>query len=559
MVKKTIISSLVAIVVIVLVNTIFSNFHTRFDLTQDQRYTLSPISDNIVAAAENPVFIDIFLDGDLPADFKKLRAETKQILEEYEDKNPNIKYAFFNPIPDGSQPETVVQNFAEQGMSPGQVEVRANGKTSQQLIFPYALATYGDRTVTIPLLKKKLGATTSELISRSTQNLEYAFTEAFFRLINGRNKRIAILKGNGELPDRNIADFLGTLRDNYFIAPFPLDSIADKPTETIRALQNFDLIIAAKPTRAFSDAQKFALDQFVMTGGKSLWLLDKVQMETDSLYQNDGTALAVARDLNLDDMFFKYGIRINPQLVSDLYSAPIVLASGEGAQSKYRQLPWFYYPLVTPEENHPINTNMDNPVRFAYANPIDLLNNEVNKTVLLHSSQLTRLEGVPTPISLNAVTTEPDPRQFASAGQPLAVLLEGNFTSAFKNRILPDEANGIRFRESATDTTAMIVIADGDLIKNELDQNGRPLELGFDRFTFTQYGNKEFLLNAVNFLLDDNGLINIRNKTINLPTLDAQKATSDRRTWQALMIGLPLLLLGIFGMAFILLRNRRYT
>ena len=295
-----------------------------------------------------------------------------------------------------------------------------------------------------------------------------------------------------------------------------------------------------------------------MNGGKSLWLIDEVNMETDSLYNETGSTLAFPRELNLRDMFFQYGVRINPSLVEDLYAAPIVLATGEASESRYSQMPWFYYLSVTSPENHPINTNIDNPVRLRYASPIDTLDNGIDKTILLRSSQLSKVDGVPKIASLEEISTDPDPKAFATAPQNLAVLLEGDFTSMYKDRVRPEEMDGLPFRASAIKPTKMIVVADGDIIKNDLGKNGEPLQLGFDRFTYTQYGNKEFLLNAVNYLLDDSGLINIRSKDIALPALDAQRAVEERGKWQALMLGLPLVFLAIFATVFILLAKRRY-
>ena len=532
--------------------------HFRIDLTADGRYTLSETSEDIIAKATDVVIVDVFLEENVPDAFLKLQIETRQLLEEYASANPNIKFAFVNPVPEGAVVEQIAEDFNNRGMRPEQVQLRNNGKVSQEFIFPWAIASYKGQTVRIPLLKKTLGASPDELVSRSVQNLEYAFSDAFYKLLNPKSKRIAVLKGNGELQDKYIADFFKTLRESYFIAPFPLDSISAKPDTIMAALNKFDLIVAAKPTEAFTDLQKYALDQYTMQGGKALYLIDQVAMETDSLYRNSGMALATARSLNLDDFFFKYGIRINPVLVEDLYAAPLVLATGEGNNSQYSQLPWFFYPLITPEENHPINTNIDNPVFFKYANQIELLDTPLEKTILLQSSVLSKLNGVPVPISLESITTEPSAENYSAGNQNLAVLLEGKFTSAFKNRILPIENSQIPFRESAEKNTAMIVVADGDLIKNDLDQNGRPLELGFDKFTFKEYGNKEFLLNAVNYLLDDSGLINIRSKSISLPALDIQKTTNNRSTWQALTLGLPLVMLLIFGLIYTYLRKRRY-
>ncbi|MFD2828381.1 gliding motility-associated ABC transporter substrate-binding protein GldG [Leeuwenhoekiella polynyae] len=550
---------LLFLIVIVGILFVSKTAHFRIDLTADGRYTLSETSEDIIAKATDPVIVDVFLEENVPDAFLKLQIETRQLLEEYASANSNIKFAFVNPVPEGTVVEQVAEDFNNRGMRPEQVQLRNNGKVSQEFIFPWAIASYKGQTVRIPLLKKTLGASPDELVSRSVQNLEYAFSDAFYKLLNPKSKRIAVLKGNGEMQDKYIADFFKTLRESYFIAPFPLDSISAKPDTIMTALNKFDLIVAAKPTKAFTDLEKYALDQYTMQSGKSLYLLDQVAMETDSLYRNNGMALATARSLNLDDFFFKYGIRINPVLVEDLYAAPLVLATGDGNDSQYSQLPWFFYPLVTPEENHPINTNIDNPVFFKYANQIDLLDTSVEKTVLLQSSVLSKLDGVPLPVSLESITTEPNPENYSDGSQNLAVLLEGEFTSAFKNRILPIAKSQIPFRESAIRKTAMIVVADGDLIKNDLDQNGRPLELGFDKFTFKEYGNKEFLLNAVNYLLDDSGLINIRSKSIVLPALDIQKTTNDRYTWQALTLGLPLAMLLIFGLIYTYLRKRRYN
>ena len=550
---------LLFLIVIVGILFVSKTAHFRIDLTADGRYTLSETSEDIIAKATDPVIVDVFLEENVPDAFLKLQIETRQLLEEYASANSNIKFAFVNPVPEGTVVEQVAADFNNRGMRPEQVQLRNNGKVSQEFIFPWAIASYKGQTVRIPLLKKTLGASPDELVSRSVQNLEYAFSDAFYKLLNPKSKRIAVLKGNGEMQDKYIADFFKTLRESYFIAPFPLDSISAKPDTIMTALNKFDLIVAAKPTKAFTDLEKYALDQYTMQSGKSLYLLDQVAMETDSLYRNNGMALATARSLNLDDFFFKYGIRINPVLVEDLYAAPLVLATGDGNDSQYSQLPWFFYPLVTPEENHPINTNIDNPVFFKYANQIDLLDTSVEKTVLLQSSVLSKLDGVPLPVSLESITTEPNPENYSDGSQNLAVLLEGEFTSAFKNRILPIAKSQIPFRESAIRKTAMIVVADGDLIKNDLDQNGRPLELGFDKFTFKEYGNKEFLLNAVNYLLDDSGLINIRSKSIVLPALDIQKTTNDRYTWQALTLGLPLAMLLIFGLIYTYLRKRRYN
>ncbi len=334
------------------------------------------------------------------------------------------------------------------------------------------------------------------------------------------------------------------------------------PDKALKALQNtFDLVVIAKPTKAFTDKQKYVIDQYIMNGGNSLWMLDAVAMEDDSLRNDQGKTIAFPRDINLDDQLFKYGIRVDPSLVVDLYSAPLSVASGDGSDAQYIQLPWLYRPQVPSMNTHPINTNIEKPVLFNYANPITLLDNNrgVNKTVLLQSSIYTKIESTPREISLGQVDIEPLESDFQNGQQPLAVLLEGSFNSAFTNRVLPDGSDKSNFRESAQKNPKLILIADGDIISNSLDARGQPLELGFDYYTRTSYGNKEFLLNAINYLLDDTGLINIRSKEIALPFLDMKKTAQSMSTWQVLTIGLPLAILLIFGLIYNAIRKRRYA
>jgi len=556
--KKTIQYIVVALLAFILVNVLSSYVYKRFDLTQDNRYTLSEAAKQTVATANPPIVIDVFLEGNFPAEFNRLQAETKQLLEEFSAYNPNIKYEFINPL-EVDDPQTLQQEFAKREMMGAQVEVRENGKVSTETVFPWALAYYNEKSVAIPLLKNQLGTTTQERVNNSIQNLEYAFADGFNKLVNPKKRKVAILKGNKELGDRYVADFLSTLKDYYYLAPFTLDSAAVSPNKTLKALTEFDLIIAAKPTEVFSDAEKYILDQYTMSGGRSLWLVDATENKVDTV---SGKTFAFGKELNLNDFFFKYGLRINPNLVKDVYSAPIVLAQGSERESQYNRYPWFFSPLSSSANNHPIVTNIE-AVKFDYASTIDTLPNLVNKTVLLSTSPITEVIGVPyeinldteIPENLKTVNEGPNPSQYNAGEKPLAVLLEGKFPSAFTNRVKPFQYS--ENRETSV-PTKMVVISDGDIIKNQLDGN-RPLELGFDKFTQTFYGNKEFLLNTVNYLLDDSGLINIRSKEIAVPFLDPQKTAEQRTQWQLINILLPLGLLTVFGILFQYFRKRRYT
>ena len=551
--KSNIIRGLLLFFILILVNIGGFYYFERFDLTDDQRYTLSPAAKEIIAEIESPIIIDVFLEGDFPPEFQKLQFETRQLLEEFAAYNPNVKFNFINPLEDGGDATAIATEFYQMGMTPARINVVENGRTTEAIVFPWAMANFKNESIAIPLLKSKIGATTEERVSSSIQNLEYAFADAFSRLVNPKKKKIAVMRGNGELEDAYIADFVRSLQDYYYTAAFTLDSVAVDPKETLSELREFDLIIEAKPTEPYTEAEKYVLDQYIMSGGKALWMLEHVAMETDSLFSAKGSAFALPRDLNLGDFFFKYGLRINPVLVKDIYSAPIILASGRGSEATFNPFPWLYYPLSSSPSKHPIVNNLE-AVRFMYANPIDTLNNEIEKTILLSSSPSTQLVGTPQEINLDEIEAKPDLSGYTDGEQALAVLLEGSFTSVFKNRVKPFElenpiVNGV--------PTAMVVISDGDVVKNELRQ-GEVLELGFDQYTGTTFGNKEFLMNSVNYLLDDTGLVDIRSKEVSIAFLNLEEVDENRTLWQIINLLGPLFLLAIFGLFFIYFRRKKY-
>ena len=552
--KSNIVKIAIVLLVIIVVNVISGKVYKRFDLTKDKRNTLSQSALNTVNGVDSPVIVDVFLEGEFPSEFRRLRNETQQLLEEFALYNSNITFNFINPLEDEATRDSNIQQLVQRGMQPLQLSVNESGKSSQELIFPWALASYNDQTVLIPLIKNKIGSNQQELVTNSIQNLEYAFADGFKKLVSQKEKKIAILKGNGELSDIYIADFLKTIKEHYFLAPFTLDSVASNPLGTLKNIKEYDLIIVAKPTLAFSEEEKQVLDQYTMNGGKSLWLTESIVMDKDSLYNDSGKAVAIIRDLNMNDFFFKYGVRVNPVIVNDLYSAPITLAIGEGSDAQFQPLQWPYSPLAAGNPDHSITSNL-NLVKFDFASQIDTLKNSVKKTILLQTSSLTKLDGVPKEISLDIVTQEPDPSTFTKGPQNLALLLEGEFTSVYNNRIKPFNQSDIKDKSTPT---KMIIIADGDVIKNDVVKS-KPQELGFDRWTGRSFGNKEFLLNAVNYLLNDDGLINIRSKEIQIAFLDTQKVEDEKSKWQFINIALPLLLLGVFGFAFNYFRKKKYA
>lgn len=555
--QKNIKQLVITAIVLLAVNFGGYYYFKRFDLTQDQRYTLSPATLSVIEDVKDPVYIDVFLEGQFPGEFKRLQDETKQLLEEFHARNSNIIFNFTNPLKDEDGRDQAIQELYKMGMTPVSVTVDDKGKQSQELVFPWAMANYEKKTVKFPLLKNMLGASTAEKVVSSVQHLEYAITDAINKVTREKEKKVGILRGNGEMKERLMGDFIRTIGESYHVGPFTLDSVAKSPENTVKAIKKYDLIVITKPTEAFTEQEKQVLDQYIVGGGKTLWMADAVQIEMDSLYNETGMTLAYPRDLNLNDMFFKYGIRLNPDLVKDDFGTRIKLATGaQGSETQFQEYIWRFSPYVYPDSQNPIVKNMDG-IRFEFANSIDTLKNGIKKTVLLRSSKYSRKIGTPTEISLSMVEEETSPNDYKNKGfVPMAVLLEGKFHSAFENRVLPFKDPSFKNEDKPG---KMIVISDGDIAKNNLDKNFEPMELGYDKWTGVLYDNKGFLMNCVNYLLDDKGLINIRSKDVDLPLLDTQKVHENYTTAQFITVGLPIVILALFGFLFTYLRKRKYS
>lgn len=546
---------IILLIILILGNLLASMYFKRFDLTKNQRYTLSKPTDKIVHHIDNSLLIRVFLKGEFPSNFKRLQNETRYLLEEFSAYNRNIKFEFINPLEQSQEdPDAIGERFFEAGMPPQRLNVKKNGKNSESLLFPWAVATYGKKSVKIPLLTHQPGDSNEDLVNNSVQNLEYAFANGLKLLTTEKQKKIAIMRGNKELSDLHIGSFLKAVGAYYHVAPFTLDSVNKNPQKTLQQLEKYDLIVEAKPTKPFTEKEKYVLDQYLMNGGKALWLVDAVVAEKDSLFSNPRHKMfAYPHDLKLTNFFFKYGVRIMPSLVNDLHADNLILASGHGKQTQFKPYPWYYSPLVVSESHHPIVNNIE-PVRFEFANPIDTLQNGIKKTILLKSSIATRVEGTPREINLDIINKKPDFKSYRDGSQNLAVLLEGTFTSVFKNRVPPFK---LKHSKNHSKPTKMIVVSDGDIIKNEI-KKGNPTSLEYDPHTGKSYGNKEFLVNATNYMLDDSGLLNIRTKKVSIPFLDSKKIEQNRFFWQIINIGLPLIILTVFGLGFNFYRRKKY-
>ena len=531
-----------ALLFLLVINYIAQQWHSRIDLTQDKRYTLSETTRKTLSQIQQPLVIDVLLKGNIPTEFKKLQTEAVQLLEEYTAANDHLIVNFVNPLEDEPNADAAIQNLINNGLQPLQIAQTEAGKSSVEYIFPWAVISDGKRVEKVRLFIDKLGTTDQERVQNSVQRLDYNLTDALHKFTVKKQKKIAILRSNGTLEDVYLYDFLKTAREYYFIAPFTLDSVATNAEKTLKDLEKFDLLLVAKPTSPFSDEQKQVIDQYIMNGGRVLWLIDQVNVSLEDMYKTGGVTMAMPIDLNLTDMFFQYGFRLNYTLINDLYFSEIVVATGDGSQSRYMNIPWVYNPMVLSSNNHLINSNLD-AVRLQFANGIDTLKNGVKKTVLLSSSPFSKADGTPREINLRIDPKAMNKELYKKGNIPLAVLLEGEFKSMYKYRVRP-----LELKENATLSrpTKMIVVSDGDIIKNDFDsQHKMPLELGFDRWTSKYYDNKAFLQNAMNYLLDDTEFLTLRNKKVQLAFLDKEKVAESAKAWQIKVFLYPLLVLVI--------------
>jgi ABC-2 type transport system permease protein len=546
-----------ALIIIVLLNFIGGFIFHRFDLTAEKRYSLNPATKKLLKNLDDVVYFKIYLEGDFPSGYKRLRDEFKLMLDQFRAyAGDNIQYTFINPnqSPDPAQQKDFYTQLIKQGLPPNTINVRTEDGEKQQVIFPGALVSFREKTLPLIALKSQIGISPEEMLNNSIQNLEYEIAYTIRKLQTDFRTKIAFIEGHGELGEVYVQDFTQSLREYYKIERVRLN-------EQLSSLHGFQGAIIAKPDSVFSEKDKFILDQFVMRGGKMMWLIDPDFVSMDSL-QKDNETLAIPLDLNLDDQLFRYGARINKALVLDIQSLPIPIITGYvGNQPKQQLFPWYYFPLAFPKSEHPIVKNL-NAVKFEFTGSIDTVSAKgVKKTVLLSSSQYSRMQNTPARIDLRMVRKKPDPKDFNRPYRPLAVLLEGEFESIFKNRISPQlaEAPEMNFREKSL-PTKMIVVADGDVIRNNIQKSsGKVFPLGYDRYTNQQFGNKNFLLNCINYLFDEEGLLSLRTREIKLRLLDSTMIDQQKNKWQIINIAAPLVLVILLGIGWSLMRKRKYA
>lgn len=560
---------ILSIIIIILLNFIGSFVFHRFDLTSEKRYTLSPSTVSLLENLDDVVFVRVYLEGEFPAGFKRLRNETREMLDEFRAyAGDNIEYEFINPSenPDTKQREEVYKQLYKKGLTPTSLEVKSEDGTSQQIIFPGAILSYKGRELPLQLLKNQQpGVSPDQVLNNSVQALEYEFANTIRKAGTAFKPKIAFIEGHGELDSLHTAGITESLSEYYEIERVKLDQQINILTERDtagNARNKYKAIIIAKPDSAFPKQDKFIIDQYVMNGGKVLWLIDPVYTNVDSLRMG-GFTMGLPNNLNLDDQLFKYGARINSNVVLDLECGPIPLNKAlVGQPPKFELEPWLFHPLVLPTSKHPIVNNLDR-IKFEYVSTVDTVGGkDIQKTVLLTSSKYAKALVAPVRIDLRMTTIQPDERQFNDANQPLAVLLEGEFESVFKNAPLPKEfkeSKLIAFKDKSR-PTKMIVVGDGDVISNEVQPStGQPYQLGFDRYTQMVYANETFILNCVNYLTDDEGLMSVRAREVKLRLLDKKKIKNEELKWQLVNIALPVVAVILFGIVLYFNRQRAYT
>lgn len=535
-------------------------FFFRIDLTTDKRYSITSQTKQLMQKTEAPVNITIYLDGDLNPGFLRLKKSTADLVEEmsvYAQKGMNI--TFENPSIAESSAERE-QKYAEleaQGMAPTAIYERdKEGKSIQKIVFPWMKMTCNGKTAYVNLLKNIRGNSGEENLNISIENLEFEITDGIRRLVNKEVAKIAFIEGHGELTDAETYDISKALSRYFQIDRGTLASDATILTE-------YKAIIIAKPTMPFSESDKYIIDQYIMNGGRVLWVLDGVKIAHENLSKS-GLSPAIELDLNLGDQLFKYGVRIAPVILQDVQCATIpVNIAPANDKPQFEPSPWYYAPLLLTSPEHPITKNLTE-VKSEFSSAIELVgeNKQVTPTLLLATSGNTHAVLTPATIDLSDMPKANDKTYFNTGYAPVAVLLEGEFESDFANRMAPKEiTNAFPLLEKSL-RTRQIIISDGDIIRNETNgtaSDSTTLPLGFDRYMNQQFGNREFIQNAVLYLTDEEGWLDLRSRTLKLRLLNKSLVNDQRLMWQIVNVALPLLLLMVFGIVYQIIRKRKYT
>jgi ABC-2 type transport system permease protein len=548
--------------ILLFVNILANTFYAHLDLTEEKRFTLTGPTQAMLKGLNDRIYIQVLLDGEFPAGFKRLQTATREMLDDFRSVSSLVDYRFEDPTV-GTLEEVKERRkaLADQGIMPVNLRVAEQGKSTQKIIYPVAVVHYGNQRIPVKLLESESPTLNQEVvINNSVSLLEYKFANAIKKIRSPERQIILFTKGHGELDELHTADLERSLNQFYDTDRIALDSVIQiKPKECA-------LLVVARPQTAFSEQEKFKIDQFVMNGGRMLWLIDRMNADLDSMRGNPPRFFPTDYPINLEDMLFRYGVRIQPDLILDLECSKISLVVGQmGNSPQFDRFPWYYHPAVLPTGRHPIVKNLDR-VDMHFCSSIDTIRTKtpVKKTVILSSSRYSRLQFSPIDLSFDILKYQPDPEKFNKGMQPVGVLLEGAFPSNYDNRVSQEmlaglQQLGLEFKPVSA-PTRMLVISDGDIASNFVRDAAQKewLPLGFNRFENVTYANKELMLNAVEYLIDPTGVIEARTKEVKLRLLDTVKAQKEQPQWRLFNIAVPLMFLGLFGWFFNWRRKKRY-
>lgn len=536
----------------VCVNLLASDYFFRIDLTEEKRFTVKEPTRKLLQSLEDEVYMEVYLEGELNAPFRRMRKAVIELLEEFRIYSGNrVRYTLVNPnaaMGEKARNE-YIRSLMEKGIVPTRVVERTNSGTSEKLIFPAALVSYGGAETAVNMLKGSSAGSRDEKINQSIEGLEYELANAIYKLANTEKKRVGVVVGMGEPDSLRWAGLNNALLERYEVYKVNL--------RKKNIISGYDALILIKPTAAFSEADKFKIDQYVMSGGRLLVLLDKLDAVMDSASRENYFAFPYA--VNLDDLLFKYGVRVNNDLVQDRMAAlyPVVIGTS-GARPEMQLMEWPFFPLISHMADHPVTRNLD-AVVLRFASSVDTVKaTGVRKTPLLFTSAFSRKVGAPVRISVDDLR-KTKPVEYNQRQIPLAWLLEGTFTSLYKNRFLPE---GVRTDNYLAESkpAKVLVIGDGDIALNEINpRTGNPVQLGYDPFTQYTFANEELLMNAMAWLTDENGLITTKNKTVKIRPLSRAALQQHKLQWQIINVVMPVLLLALSGWIYTWLRKRRFT
>jgi gliding-associated putative ABC transporter substrate-binding component GldG len=554
--KGHILQFLIGLIIVVIANQLISKYPLRFDLTEEKRFSISDASKNLLKSLDDVAYVEVYLDGELPSGFKRLRKAIEETLSDFEFyAGSNIQYKFIDPSLAKSKKarSEFYGSLIEKGVLATNVNYEQNGNKTEKLIFPGAVISYYGQEKAVILFKGNQSVGPEERLNQSIEGIEYELANTIRILASDQRKRIGMITGHGEPDSLNIAGLNNAILDKYDLSYV---SISDGK----RPLNSYDALLIAKPTFAFSEQEKYKLDQYIINGGKALFFLDGLHVNMDSAVNGEGT-IAIPYELNLTDMLFKYGVRINQNYIQDRFSRKFpVIAGNMGEEAQIRMLPWPFFPIINTFGDHPIVKNMD-AISMKFVANIDTVKAEgIKKTPLLFTSQYSRILAAPVRIAMNDLQKSLNPELYNKGQQAVSYLLEGKFTSMFKNRILPNGVDKSDFKDVGMES-AIIVCSDGDVIRNEFNlKTGAPLDLGVDPYNpQVVYANKDFILNSLEYLLNDNGIITAKAKEIKLRPLDKIKVAEEKTKWQVFNLVLPIVLLILYGIGRHYFRKKKYA